>query len=193
MSARILVVDDQPTVTRACAKILSRAGYEIIEQNSSVEALEVLEAETFDLLLTDVRMPVLDGMELLTSARQLDPHLSVVVITGFGTMDDALRAMRLGAQGFLLKPYDPDELVAVISENLQRRELIQDSFRLQTLLPLLKLSDAIQAGKGAETITEQALQVAAKEMEPGPPPLISIITVILLTAFAKVTGAEVNA
>lgn len=167
MSTRILVVDDQPGVTRACAKILSRAGYDVVEQNHSVAALQLLQEEPFDLLLTDIRMPEMDGMELLTAAKQLDPHLSVVVITGYGTMDDAVKAIRLGAQGFLLKPYDPDELVAVINENLQRRNLIRDSVRLQTLLPLLKLSDALQEDKGAQTITEQALQVAAKEIDSG--------------------------
>lgn len=167
MSTRILVVDDQPGVTRACVKILSRAGYEVVEQNHSLAALQLLKEEPFDLLLTDIRMPEMDGMELLTAAKQVDPHLSVVVITGYGTMDDAVKAIRLGAQGFLLKPYDPDELVAVINENLQRRKLIRDSVRLQTLLPLLKLSDALQEDKGAQTITEQALQVAAKEIDSG--------------------------
>jgi len=166
MSTRILVVDDHLSITRACAKILTRAGYEVVQQNDSPKALKLLEEETFDLLLTDIRMPEIDGLALLTLAKQLDPHLSVVVITGFGTMDDALKAMRFGAQGFLLKPYDPDELVAVVQENLQRRTLIRDSIRLQTLLPLLKLNDALLVDKGLETITKQALDVAAKEILP---------------------------
>lgn len=167
MSTRILVVDDEPTITRACAKILSRAGYDVVEIIHSPDALTLLRQETFDLLLTDIRMPVLDGMQLLTEAARLDPHLSVIVITGYGTMEDAVQAIRLGAQGFILKPYNPEELLAVIEENLRRRDQVRDSVRLQTLLPLLKLSDALQEGKGAESITQEALQIAAKEFPAG--------------------------
>ena len=148
MSTRILVVDDEPTITRACAKILGRAGYDVVEQIYSPDALTLLHQETFDLLLTDIRMPVLDGMQLLTEAIRLDPHLSIIVITGYGTMEDAVQAIRLGAQGFILKPYNPEDLLAVIEENLRRRDQIRDSVRLQTLLPLLKLSDALQEGRG---------------------------------------------
>ncbi|MEM7031242.1 MAG: response regulator [Chloroflexota bacterium] len=167
MSTRILVLDDHPSITRSCAKILTRAGYEAVQQNNSLAALELLAQETFDLLLTDIRMPEMDGIALLEAIREKDPHLSVVVITGFGTMEDAVKAMRLGAQGFLLKPYDPEELVAVVQENLQRRDLIRDSIRLQTLLPLLKLGDALQGESGAAQLSEQALQVAAKEIVSG--------------------------
>jgi signal transduction histidine kinase/CheY-like chemotaxis protein len=129
----------------------------------SVTALERLTREVFDLLLTDIRMPGRDGLELLALAKELDPHLSVVMITGYGTMDDALRAIRLGAQGFLLKPFDPAELLDVVQDTLQRRALVRDSLRLQTLLPLLEINEALRDSDGVMNLAQRVLQVALRE------------------------------
>jgi len=128
---RILVVDDEPSVVATCVRTLTRAGYVAEGVGDSDIALEQLAQEVFDLLLTDIRMPGRDGLELLAMAKELDPHLSVVMITGYGTMDDALQAIRLGAQGFLLKPFEPGELVDAVEDSLRRRALLRDSLRLQ--------------------------------------------------------------
>lgn len=160
---RILVVDDEEGVVKTCVRILERQGYRAIGLSNSSEAQSYLQREAFDLLLTDIRMPDMDGLKLLNYAKTVDPHLSVVLFTGYGTLDDAMKAMRLGAQGFVLKPFDPEELVAVVSENLQRRALLRDSLRLQTLLPLLEVSNAIQQADGAVSMMERALSVAQSE------------------------------
>jgi PAS domain S-box-containing protein len=162
-SERILVVDDEEAVVRTCVRILQRRGYETIGLTESDQAQGYLEQESFDLLLTDIRMPGVDGLELLAYAKAVDPHLSVVLFTGYGTLDDAMRAMRLGAQGFILKPFDPEEMVAVVQENSQRRRLQRDSMRLQTLLPLLEVSSTIQRSDGAISMIEQALRIAQAE------------------------------
>ena len=106
---RILVVDDEKGVVRSCVRILQRLDFFVSGRTDSESAFELLQQETFDLLLTDIRMPRTDGLELLRLAKTIDPHLSVVLITGYGTMDDAIRAIRLGAQGFLMKPFEPEE------------------------------------------------------------------------------------
>jgi signal transduction histidine kinase len=108
-------------------------------------------------------MPGRDGLDLLAIAKELDPHLSVVMITGYGTMDDALRAIRLGAQGFLLKPFDPAELVEAVQDSLRRRTLLRDSLRLQTLLPLLEINKALRADDGALSLAQHVLEVALRE------------------------------
>jgi PAS domain S-box-containing protein len=160
---RILVVDDEPDVVAACVRTLVRAGYVAEGVGDSETALGRLGQEVFDLLLADLRMPGRDGLELLALAKELDPHLAVVMITGYGTMDDALRAIRLGAQGFLLKPFDPAELVEVVQDSLRRRALLRDSLRLQTLLPLLEINEALRAADGAVGLVQRVLEVALRE------------------------------
>ncbi|MFQ5611657.1 MAG: ATP-binding protein [Anaerolineae bacterium] len=160
---RILVVDDEEGVVKACVRTLERRCFATVGLTDSYQARDYLQREVFDLLLTDIRMPGIDGLKLLTDAKAIDPHLSVVLFTGYGTMDDAIKAMRLGAQGFVLKPFDPDELVAVVEESLQRRSLLRDRVRLQTLLPLLEISKAIQTADGAVAMMGQALKVAQSE------------------------------
>ncbi len=160
---RILVVDDEPDVVAACIRTLVRAGYVAEGAGDSETALGRLGQEVFDLLLADLRMPGRDGLELLALAKELDPHLAVVMITGYGTMDDALRAIRLGAQGFLLKPFDPAELVEAVQDSLRRRALLRDSLRLQTLLPLLEINEALRAADGAVGLAQRVLEVALRE------------------------------
>jgi two-component system NtrC family sensor kinase len=163
VNEHILVVDDEPGVVATCVRTLTRSGYVAQGVGDSDAALEQLTQEVFDLLLTDIRMPGRDGLELLALAKELDPHLSVVMITGYGTMEHALRAIRLGAQGFLLKPFDPAELIEAVQDTLRRRTLMRDSLRLQTLLPLLEINDALRSADGALNLAQQVLEVAARE------------------------------
>jgi len=163
VSEHILVVDDEPSVVAACVRTLARAGYSTEGVGDSETALGRLQQEGFDLLLADLRMPGQDGLELLALAKELDPHLAVVMITGYGTMDDALRAIRLGAHGFLLKPFDPDELVEVVQDSLRRRTLLRDSLRLQILLPLLEINEALRSTDGAVSLTQRVIEVALRE------------------------------
>jgi CheY-like chemotaxis protein/nitrogen-specific signal transduction histidine kinase len=161
---RVLVVDDEPGVLATCVRALKRAGYVAEGVGDSDTALDRLTQEVFDLLLADIRMPGRDGLDLLALAKELDPHLSVVMITGYGTMEDALRAIRLGAQGFLLKPFEPGELVEAVQDSLRRRALLCDSLRLQTLLPLLEINDALCASDGALSLAQRVLEVALPEI-----------------------------
>lgn len=162
-SARILVVDDERGVVRFCVRILQRQGYIVSGLSNSQTALELLKQESFDLLLTDIKMPRLDGLELLRLAKQIDPHLSVVLITGYGTMEDAVKAIHLGAQGFIMKPFEPDNLIFTIQDNLARRRLLRDSLRLQTLLPLLEINQILQVSGGEASLIRRVLEVARHE------------------------------
>ncbi|MCB0182203.1 MAG: response regulator, partial [Anaerolineae bacterium] len=118
---RILVVDDEKGVVRSCTRILEREGFDVSGRTESSQVPDLLRQETFDLLLTDIKMPKIDGLKLLKIAKEIDPHLTVVLITGYGTMEDAIEAISLGAQGFLMKPFEPEDLIGTIKENLRRR------------------------------------------------------------------------
>lgn len=160
---RILVVDDEKGVVRSCVRILERYGYTVSGQIDSQAVPELLKRESFDLLLTDIKMPRVDGLTLLRIAKQIDPHLTVVLITGYGTMEDAINAIRLGAEGFLMKPFEPEDLVNTIKENLAHRSLIRDSLRLQTLLPLLEINQSLQVSGGETSLIRQVLKISQRE------------------------------
>lgn len=163
INQRILVVDDEKGVVHSCVRILERQGFTVSGLTDSQAAPDLLRQESFDLLLTDIKMPRLDGLELLRLAKEIDPHLTVVLITGYGTMEDAINAIRLGAQGFLMKPFEPEELVSTIKDNLARRAHLQDSLRLQTLLPLLEINQILQVAGGETSLVRRVLEIARRE------------------------------
>jgi len=160
---RILIVDDEKGVVHSCSRILEREGFIVTGITSSPDVPDLLKQESFDLLLTDIRMPKMNGLELLRVAKELDPHLTVVLITGYGTMEDTIRAIHLGAHGFLMKPFDTDDLIATIEDSLARRTLLSDSLRLQTLLPLLEINQTLQGVEDATTLTRRVLEIAHRE------------------------------
>ncbi len=163
INQRILVVDDEKGVVHSCVRILERQGFTVTGLTDSQAAPDLLRQESFDLLLTDIKMPRLDGLELLRLAKEIDPHLTVVLITGYGTMEDAINAIRLGAQGFLMKPFEPEELVSTVKDNLARRAHLQDSLRLQTLLPLLEINQILQVAGGEASLVQRVLEIAQHE------------------------------
>jgi DNA-binding NtrC family response regulator len=127
MSTRVLVVDDDLKMRTLVARVLSREGYAVRGAETGQDALDLLDAWSPDLMLCDIRMPGMDGMELLGRVRQMRPELPVVVMTGFGSVETAVEAMRAGAFDYFSKPFDLDELLIVVrkaAEHLQlRREL----------------------------------------------------------------------
>ncbi|MCB9098791.1 MAG: response regulator [Anaerolineales bacterium] len=162
VNERILVVDDEKGVVRSCTRILEREGFDVSGRTESSQVPDLLRQETFDLLLTDIKMPKIDGLKLLKIAKEIDPHLTVVLITGYGTMEDAIEAISLGAQGFLMKPFEPEDLIGTIKENLRRRALLRDSLRLQTLLPLLEINQMLQVSGGEISLARRVLDISTK-------------------------------
>ena len=127
MPANILVVDDEVVVCKSCEKIFRRAGHSVTYSTSGKYALELLKAETYDVVFTDLKMMDMGGMEVLQTIKQQYPHTVVVVITGYATIASAVETMRSGAFDFLPKPFTPGELLTLLDRALERRKLIQIS------------------------------------------------------------------
>ncbi len=121
--ARLLVVDDEPTQREMLTSILERAGYRVSVAADGQQAVRRLEAQHFDLMLTDQKMPGMDGLELLDRARAQIPDLPVVLMTAYGTVSSAVEAMKRGAADYLTKPFERDELLMVLSKVLRHRRL----------------------------------------------------------------------
>jgi DNA-binding NtrC family response regulator len=121
-SPKALIVDDEPTICRACEKILSREGYRVKTAYSGKQALSLLEQESFDILFTDLKMSEMGGMELLETLRTRFPDVVPVVITGYATISSAVETMKMGAFDYLPKPFTPDEMAAVAKKAWEKRQ-----------------------------------------------------------------------
>lgn len=131
LTPRILIVDDEARQMKALCDMLGDAGFETAGFTGSEEALAALQTAKFDLLLTDLRMPGLDGIELLRAAQQVDSHLVGVVMTGHGTIATAVEAMQAGALDYLLKPFALSVALPVLNRALAMRRLRMENERLQ--------------------------------------------------------------
>ena len=132
LARRVLVVDDEPTARRSLAWLLCDAGYEVMTAPDGAEALATLDQARVDVLLTDLRMPGVDGLDLLRRGRILDPDLTVVMMTAHGDVTDAVRAMSEGAFWYVRKPVDLDQLLDVLHRAFLLRSRREESEATRT-------------------------------------------------------------
>ena len=131
---RLLIVDDEPDMLENCRRLLGRAGYDCLTTSDPRQGLTLLESERPDLLLTDLKMPGVDGMALLRHARQLDPHMPVIIFTAFATIESAVAAVKDGAFDYLAKPFSVDQLRLAVDRALAQRRLALENLRLREQL-----------------------------------------------------------
>jgi two-component system sensor histidine kinase/response regulator len=129
--ARLLIVDDEKAQMRALCDTLQLEGYSTTGFHSAREALSTLQAGAFDLLLTDLMMPELDGIALIGAARKIDPALGALVMTGHGTIDTAVQAMQSGALDYILKPFKLNAILPVLTRALDVQRLRRENAELQ--------------------------------------------------------------
>ncbi len=130
---KILIIEDEPAIRRVLAKILSEENkeYEIEEACDGVEGLEKIKKEEYDLVLCDIKMPKLDGMEVLTSSKKIKPEIPLVMISGHGDLETAVNAMKLGAYDYISKPPDLNRLLNTVRNALDKKELVVENKRLK--------------------------------------------------------------
>ncbi len=133
-ASRILVVDDEPDMVENYARILKRAGYQCTTTTDPARALALLELERPDLLLTDVKMPGIDGVEVLRRAHEIDPALPVILVTAFATVEAAVGAIKEGAFDYLPKNFSVEQLRLTIERGLRHRRLQQENLNLREQL-----------------------------------------------------------
>jgi DNA-binding NtrC family response regulator len=130
----LLIVDDEESLRRPTAERLADRGFEVVEAGSGEQALELLDQFAFDILVTDLRLPGMDGTQVIDAARQRYPAIVAIVITGYGTVRDAVEAIKKGASDFITKPFHFDELMHVIQTSLERGQLRSENAYLRSQL-----------------------------------------------------------
>jgi DNA-binding NtrC family response regulator len=128
---RILVVDDELNICQSCTKILAKLDYEVSYALNGYDALKMMDAEPFDVILTDLKMSSLGGMEVLRRVKDAFPDTSVIVMTGYASVSSAVEVMKMGALDYLPKPFTPDELRALVRQAVAEREIRRQNQKLQ--------------------------------------------------------------
>jgi two-component system response regulator HydG len=139
--ATLLIADDDPGLRESLERTLTREGFRVVLASDGNAALERLQAGGIDLVLTDLKMPGLTGIEVLRAAKAIAPDVDVILLTAFGTVEEAVKAMKEGAYDFLTKPFQRAQVIKLIRQALERRELIQQNRALQQ-----RLDDLLQQG-----------------------------------------------
>ena len=132
MPANILIVDDDPQMRKTLANLLRREGYVTAEADGGEQAGQLLGEELFDLVITDLHMEPVSGLDLLRAIKQTNPELEVIVVTAFGTIETAVEAMKLKAFDFITKPFQTDEILHRVRNALEKSRLREEVQRLRT-------------------------------------------------------------
>jgi len=129
--ARILVVDDEEILLKSCERALIPSGHDVLTSRNPAEALGLLEKEHFDLVLSDLKMPDIDGIELLRRVKENWPDTEVIIMTGHGTVNTAVSAMKLGVFDYIEKPFTPDAINVIVEKAMERKNLYLENARLK--------------------------------------------------------------
>ncbi len=161
----ILVVDDEPGIVLLCERVLTGAGYAISAFSEPENALEVIKTQKVDLLLVDIRMPKLSGLELIDLAKISQPEMAVLVMTGFGTVETAIDVLHKGVDGLILKPFERQALLSSVERAIQDNQKKQDIARLQALQPLFALTESLISETDPAAVVDLILAVLSRQME----------------------------
>jgi diguanylate cyclase (GGDEF)-like protein/PAS domain S-box-containing protein len=157
---RILVVDDEIGLVNVLCEFLSFEGYEPVGFSSPAKSLEALKLQEFDILLTDLMMPEMNGIELLGASREINPDLGGIIMTGQGTIQTSVEAMKVGAFDYLLKPFKMDSLLPVISRAMHVRQLRKENIELRGTMAVYELTKVINVTMDADIVANKVADAA---------------------------------
>ncbi|MCB1114083.1 MAG: sigma-54-dependent Fis family transcriptional regulator [Chlamydiia bacterium] len=157
---KILVVDDEGLVRNFLSETLKRKNFEVSVAENGMKALDLLKKDAFDLVITDMRMPDLTGIDIIKKVKELSPTTAIIVITAFGSIENAVEAMRLGAFNYLIKPFSPDTIEAVIEKVQEHLSLQAENRFFKETQGHMSQDEMISESPIMKKIMEEVLQVA---------------------------------
>src|SRR6186713_1193670 len=161
---RVLVVDDEKFIRDILADFLTMEGYAVRTAEDGAQALGELSHSSFDLVISDLKMPKMGGLDLLQHVGTLQPEALTVIMTGFGTVETAIDAMKQGAYDYILKPFKVEEIVHVVQRGLEKKRLATENLRLREALSLYKVSEAIAASLSLDEVVSTLSESALSEV-----------------------------
>ncbi|MFH1132125.1 MAG: HD domain-containing phosphohydrolase [Pseudomonadota bacterium] len=162
---RVLVVDDEKVIREILSDFLTMQGFLVRTMEDGEAAIAELKQRPYDLVISDLKMPNMGGLELLESINEHHLDVLTVIMTGFGTVETAIEAMKKGAYDYILKPFKVEEVVHVVRRGLDRQRLQLENIRLKEALSLYKISEAISQSLSLDHILELIVDVAVEEMQ----------------------------
>lgn len=154
MNFRILIAEDEEITLKHLLNTLKREGYDVVGTRTGREALTQITLDHFEVLITDIKMPEMNGLELLEKAKGINPEIEVLVITGFGSIGSAVEAMKKGAYDYITKPFDLDELVLKVKNIHERRILKKENMALKAFFGMNKKVSIIARSASMQKILE---------------------------------------
>jgi response regulator RpfG family c-di-GMP phosphodiesterase len=161
---RVLVVDDEKFIRDILADFLGMEGYVVRTAEDGSAAINELERARYDLIISDLKMPKMGGIELLEHTTKRVPGVLTVIMTGFGTVETAIDAMKRGAYDYILKPFKVDEVIHVVQRGLEKQKLAADNLRMKEALALYKVSEAIQSSLSIDQVVATLIDTAHYEL-----------------------------
>ncbi len=156
-TARILVVDDEKVIREILADFLTMEGYVVHAVEDGAQALEELRKRSYNLVISDLKMPNLGGLELIQKIGEESIPVLTVIMTGFGTVETAIEAMKKGAYDYILKPFKVEEVIHIVQRGLDRQRLQHENIRLKDALSIYKISEAIATSLSVEKVLDLVL------------------------------------
>lgn len=162
---KILIVDDEIELKSVLVESLSSHGYETVGVTSGEQALAKLRSETFDIVLTDLMMPGIDGITLVQEALQIDPHLVCIVMTGQGTIQTAVDAMKVGSFDYVLKPFRLQTLIPILTRAMSVRQMRLENLQLRETVTIYELAQTIALTLDSETVLNKLVEAVLKQTD----------------------------
>jgi response regulator RpfG family c-di-GMP phosphodiesterase len=160
---KILIIDDEDFILQLSSDILSKSEYAVATASDGRQGIKLLDNDSFDLILTDIKMPNITGLDVIRHVRINNKEIPIIVITGHGTLDIAIDSLRLGAQGFILKPFTPAELRNAVTEALEKTRLLSENIRMRALMPLFEVSKEIIGEVDTKKLFKLLVDTTVKE------------------------------
>ena len=158
---KILVVDDELIIRELLSDLLTEEGFEVTTASDGEEALEIIkESKDYSVLFTDITMPKMDGIELIRKAKEVNPNIVPIIMTGYATIDSARAAVKEGAYDYVLKPFNIVEVKSAVNNALERHRLILENARLKEITELFKISENITSIRDEEQLLRFILNTA---------------------------------
>lgn len=165
LSGKILIVDDEKVIRDILIDFLGAEGYDIASAGDGEEALDILERRSFDVVLTDLKMPGMSGIDLLLEMKTRGIRVCTIIMTGFGTVESAVESIKRGAFDYIQKPFKMRDVEAVVERGLKQFRLEQENIQLKEIMNLYNISEAMNSTLSLKEILSNILDIVIKEIE----------------------------